>query len=66
MIIVGGLGSVPGSILGAAVVTLLHDWLAGFQNDRPLIFGGVLVAVMLFLPGGLASAFARLVRGHGL
>ena len=59
MIIVGGLGSVPGSIVGAAVVTVLHDNLAGFQNYRPLIFGAVMVLVMLFLPGGLASAWGR-------
>ncbi|MBI2207067.1 MAG: branched-chain amino acid ABC transporter permease [Candidatus Rokubacteria bacterium] len=59
MIIVGGLGSVPGSIVGALVVTFLHDWLAAFQNYRPLIFGAVMVLVMLFLPGGLASAFPR-------
>jgi branched-chain amino acid transport system permease protein len=59
MIIVGGLGSVPGSIIGAVVITVLHDSLAGFQNYRPLIFGAVMVLVMLFLPGGLASALAR-------
>ena len=58
MVIVGGLASVPGSLVGAAVVTLLNDWLARFQNYRPLIFGGVLVAVMLFMPGGIASAAA--------
>ena len=60
MIIVGGLGSVPGSIVGAAVVTVLYDWLAAFQNYRPLIFGAILVVVMLFMPGGIASAAARL------
>ena len=32
MIILGGLGSVPGSIAGAAIVTVLNDSLAGFQN----------------------------------
>jgi branched-chain amino acid transport system permease protein len=58
MIIVGGLGSVPGSVAGAAVVTVLHDSLAGLQNYRPLIFGAVMIAVMLFLPGGIASAWA--------
>ncbi|MBI5628705.1 MAG: branched-chain amino acid ABC transporter permease [Candidatus Rokubacteria bacterium] len=56
MIIVGGLGSVPGSIMGAAVVTVLHDWLASFQNFRPLIFGAILIACMLFMPGGMARA----------
>jgi branched-chain amino acid transport system substrate-binding protein len=56
MIIVGGLGSVPGSIVGAAVVTLLNDSLAGFQNYRPLLFGAILVACMLFMPGGITRA----------
>lgn len=62
MIIVGGLGSVPGSVAGAAVVTLLHDGLAGFQNLRPLIFGAILIGCMLFMPGGIASALRPLGR----
>ena len=62
MIIVGGLGSVPGSIVGAAVVTVLHDSLAAFQNYRPLIFGVILVVCMLFMPGGIISAARALAR----
>jgi branched-chain amino acid transport system permease protein len=62
MIIVGGLGSVPGSIIGATVVTLLHDGLAAFQNYRPLIFGAILVACMLFMPGGVTRALSRVTR----
>jgi branched-chain amino acid transport system permease protein len=62
MIIVGGLGSVPGSIIGAAVVTLLHDGLAAFQNYRPLIFGAILIACMLFMPGGVTRALSRVAR----
>src|SRR5207247_9491515 len=60
MIILGGLGSVPGSVAGAAVLTVLNDSLAGFQNYRPLIFGAILIASMLFMPGGIASAVRRL------
>ena len=60
MIIVGGLGSVPGSIVGAAVVTLLQNWLAGFQLYRPLVFGAILVLFMLFMPGGVTSALRPL------
>jgi branched-chain amino acid transport system permease protein len=59
MIIVGGLGSVPGSIVGAAVVTVLNDWLAAFQNYRPLIFGAILIACTLFMPGGIVRGLAR-------
>jgi branched-chain amino acid transport system permease protein len=62
MIIVGGLGSVPGSIVGAAVVTVLHDSLAAFQNYRPLIFGTLLIVCMLFMPGGITSAARSLAR----
>ena len=62
MIIVGGLGSVPGSIVGAAVVTVLYDWLAAFQNYRPLIFGALLIACMLFMPGGVMRAVSRVAR----
>jgi len=60
MIIVGGLGSIFGSVVGAAVITTLNDSLAGFQNYRPLIFGAILIASMLFMPGGIASALRRL------
>jgi branched-chain amino acid transport system permease protein len=56
MIVLGGLGSIPGAMIGAAVVTLLHDWLAAFQAYRPLIFGLILMACMLFMPGGIVSA----------
>ncbi|HEX9419651.1 MAG TPA: branched-chain amino acid ABC transporter permease, partial [Methylomirabilota bacterium] len=52
MIILGGLGSVPGSIAGAAIVTVLNDSLAGFQAFRPLIFGAIMIICMLFMPGG--------------
>ena len=62
MIIVGGLGSVPGSIMGATVVTVLHDGLAAFQNYRPLIFGALLIACMLFMPGGMTRTLSRVRR----
>jgi branched-chain amino acid transport system permease protein len=60
MIIVGGLGSVPGSIVGAVLVTVLHDALAAFQNYRPLIFGAILIACVRFMPGGIAAATRRM------
>jgi branched-chain amino acid transport system permease protein len=59
MIILGGLGSVLGSVAGAAIVTVLNDSLAGFQAFRPLIFGAIMVICMLFMPGGLAAMTRR-------
>ncbi len=60
MIIVGGLGSILGSVVGAALITTLNDSLAGFQNYRPLIFGAILITSMLFMPGGIASALRKI------
>jgi len=59
MIILGGLGSVWGSVAGAVIVTVLNDSLAGFQAYRPLVFGAIMIAGMLFMPGGLAAMTRR-------
>lgn len=59
MIILGGLGSVLGSVAGAAIVTVLNDSLVGFQAFRPLIFGAIMIICMLFMPGGLAAMARR-------
>jgi ABC-type branched-subunit amino acid transport system permease subunit len=38
---------------------VLNDSLAGFQTYRPLIFGAIMIACMLFVPGGLAAMTRR-------
>jgi branched-chain amino acid transport system permease protein len=65
MVVVGGLGSILGSILGAAVVTTLNDSLAGFQSYRPFIFGAILIVSMLFMPGGIARALQKFPAREG-
>ena len=65
MIIVGGLGSILGSVMGAAVITTLNDSLAGFQSYRPLVFGAILIVSMLFMPGGIASALPKIRPRQG-
>jgi branched-chain amino acid transport system permease protein len=61
MIVVGGLGSVMGSVLGAIVVTLLPDYAAEISKAAPwAIYGGVLILFMIFLPSGLAGVVRRL------
>jgi branched-chain amino acid transport system permease protein len=59
VIMVGGLGSLIGSILGAVLITatpeLFRDW-PGFEE---LMFGVIIVLVILFLPRGLASLIAK-------
>ncbi len=53
MIVLGGLGSIRGAILGAFVVTLLPEMLRGFQMYRMFLFGLALILMMLFRPQGL-------------
>ena len=55
MVIVGGMGSLRGSILGAAFLTALNQYLASLQDARALIFGLTVVLCMIFLPSGLSS-----------
>ncbi|MBV8911233.1 MAG: branched-chain amino acid ABC transporter permease, partial [Gammaproteobacteria bacterium] len=56
-------GSTGGVVAGAALITLVPE-LFRFVNDyRLLVFGGLLLLVMRFSPGGLASLVPRL-RGR--
>jgi branched-chain amino acid transport system permease protein len=53
IIILGGMGSIPGVILGALVLIGLPELLREFAEYRLLVYGGVLVAMMLLRPEGL-------------
>jgi branched-chain amino acid transport system permease protein len=53
VIIVGGMGSIPGVILGAVALVGLPELLREFAEYRLLVYGAVLVAMMLLRPEGL-------------
>lgn len=60
--IVGGTATFYGPILGAIVLTILNEIILremGFEQMRPLIYGAVLIASILFLPDGLESLVKR-------
>jgi branched-chain amino acid transport system permease protein len=59
-IVVGGLGSIAGSIVGAVVLTALPEMLRGVQEYGELVYGFILLGTLLFLPQGLVGLFARL------
>lgn len=60
MVIVGGSGKFFGPMLGAAIVILLPEWLRFMKDWYLVIFGFAVVALMIWLPGGLLSIPARL------
>jgi branched-chain amino acid transport system permease protein len=59
MVILGGVGSLHGAILGAAAVVLLEEGLSHVTEHWPLIYGPLLVLAVIFLRGGLVGIGGR-------
>jgi branched-chain amino acid transport system permease protein len=66
MVVMGGMGTVHGAIIGAAVFLLLEEWLSGLTQHWKVIFGPILVLIVLFMKGGIVGALNRLLarRSH--
>jgi branched-chain amino acid transport system permease protein len=64
VIIVGGLGSIPGVIVGALVLVGLPELLREFAEYRLLVYGAVLVFMMLKRPEGLLPEARRKLELH--
>lgn len=62
MVVLGGMGSITGSVCSAAVLTLLPELLRSFSDKRMLIYSLVLIIVMLFKPSGLLGTHEFSVR----
>jgi branched-chain amino acid transport system permease protein len=60
MVIIGGLGSIYGSFLGAAILTLLPEFLRVFHDFDIVIYGFLLIVMTMFMPRGLIGGFAML------
>jgi len=59
MVIIGGLASIYGSLLGAALLTILPELLRAFQDYDIIVYGLLLILMTMFLPGGLAKGFPQ-------
>jgi branched-chain amino acid transport system permease protein len=60
MVIVGGMGTMIGPVIGAVVLTFLPELLRGFGELRLMIYGVALTLVVLFMPGGIVQAWISL------
>jgi branched-chain amino acid transport system permease protein len=58
MVILGGLGTLYGSVLGAAVLIILETVLAAWTEHWMVVLGPILVALILFARGGLWGVLA--------
>jgi len=55
MIVIGGMGSILGSIIGAVILTGMQQVLAGLLDLQILIFGLSLIVFMIFMPKGITG-----------
>jgi len=53
MVVLGGLGSITGSIVGATILSAAPEFLRFMASYRMLVYGGLLVFMMIFRPNGL-------------
>jgi branched-chain amino acid transport system permease protein len=66
MVVFGGMASVFGAVVGAAVLTTLPQLLTALKDYEMMVFGAVLIATMVFFPQGIVPTFARwLARWRG-
>jgi branched-chain amino acid transport system permease protein len=75
IVVIGGLGSVWGAVLGAAAIEFLKDWIMTLNQSNvslfglvlkgldPIVFGAILMGVMMLLPQGLVKGLSESVTG---
>lgn len=64
MVVLGGMGSIPGSIIGAFTLTVLPEALRTFSDYRMIIYGLAMVLMMIFRPNGIWGRNKRLVNEY--
>ena len=62
MVVVGGMGSIWGTLFGTALITLLPEWIEALETFKDVIHGLILVTILLFLPQGLVTGLVDAVR----
>jgi len=55
MIVFGGIGHIWGGVVGAILVTIIHDFTRDYYQYQMLMFGGVIVLTVLYMPKGIGG-----------
>ena len=61
MVVVGGIGSTWGVVVGAVILTLMPELFRFINDYKLLVYGALLLLVMRFNPGGLAAITSQLI-----
>lgn len=64
-VIVGGTKTFSGPIIGVVVLSILNEWFRNLEIYRPLIYGCILIASIMFLPDGLESLPSKIREAFG-
>jgi len=64
MVVVGGMGSIWGTLFGVALITILPHLLDFFETYMDIIHGVILVVILLFLPQGFITGLVDLIKIH--
>ena len=62
IVVLGGMGSTVGVVIGALIFILLPEYLRAFADYRMLLFGMIMVGCMVFRPQGLIGSRRRIYR----
>jgi len=62
VVVIGGMGSIFGVVIGALILILLPEYLRAFSEYRMLMFGAILVMMMVFRPGGIISNIRKIYK----
>jgi branched-chain amino acid transport system permease protein len=62
IVVIGGMTSRFGAIIGSFIVVILPEWLKVLQEGKNLIFGLLVLAILLVLPGGIVGGLRSLGR----
>ena len=63
MVVIGGIGTIRGPILGGVLLSALPEVLRFADDYRSLVYGGLLVLMVRFMPGGLIGNNSPIVKG---
>jgi len=64
MVVLGGMGSVAGSLVGSAVLVILPQALTLFHDYEHMVLGLIVMSVMIFLRGGIVPSLAVALGGR--
>lgn len=61
MVVLGGMASTFGAVLGAVILTLLPQFLAAFEDYEAMVLGAIMMGTMIFMPKGLLPSIRLLL-----